>query len=64
MLIVDANNIVLAMDYDKKIHTLHSFKVAGGTLLCPTTKLMCLLGTGGNATILLVKKQAFSTFAT
>jgi hypothetical protein len=42
-LILDANNILLATDYDKKIHALHSFKV---TLLHNTTKLMCLLGTG------------------
>jgi hypothetical protein len=47
------------MDNIKKIHTLNSFKVAGGTLLHPTTKLMCLLGTGANATALLINKSSF-----
>ncbi len=45
-------------DQDKKIHALHSFKVSGGTLLCPTTKLMCLLGLGSSATAFLVDKQS------
>jgi hypothetical protein len=59
-LILGAFNVLLANDYDKKIHALHSFKVAGGTLLCPTTKLMwCLLRTGANATALLVDKPSF-----
>jgi archaellin len=39
-LILDVDNILLATDQDKKIHTLHSFKVSGGTLLHPNTKLM------------------------
>jgi hypothetical protein len=59
MLILDASNVLLATDNNKKIHALHSFKVAGGTFLCPTTKLMCLLGTGANATALLVDKSSF-----
>jgi hypothetical protein len=37
------NNVIFAADQDKNIHALHSFKVAGGMLLHPTTKLMCLL---------------------
>ncbi len=41
-LVSDINNVILAADQDKNIHALHSFKVAGGTLLRPTTKLMCL----------------------
>jgi hypothetical protein len=32
------------------ILVLHSFKKVGGTLLCPNKKLMCLSGTGANAT--------------
>jgi hypothetical protein len=59
-LISDADNILLATDYNKKIHALHSFKVTGGTRLCPTTKLMNLLGTGVNASALLVNKPKFS----
>jgi hypothetical protein len=46
------------MDTNNKIHALHSFKVAGGTPLHPTTKLMCLLGAGAHATALLVDKQS------
>jgi hypothetical protein len=57
-LVADTDNVLLATDTDNKIHTLHSFKVAGGTLLRPTTKLMCLLGTGAHATALLVNKQS------
>jgi hypothetical protein len=55
----DADNILLVMDSDKKIHTLHSFKVAEGTLLSPNTKLMCLLGAGLNTTAFLFNKQSF-----
>jgi hypothetical protein len=57
-LISDINNVLLATDQDKKIHALHSFKVSGGTLLRPTTKLMCLLGSGLSATAFLVDKQS------
>ena len=36
-----------------------TFKVAGGgTLLRPTTKLMCLLGTGSSATAFIIDKQS------
>ena len=57
-LISDTDNVLLATDSDNMIHTLHSFKVVGGTLLRPTTKLMCLLGSGPRATALLVAKQS------
>jgi hypothetical protein len=57
-LISDISNVLLATDQDKKIHALHSFKVSGGTLLRPTTKLMCLLGSGSSATAFLVDKQS------
>jgi hypothetical protein len=57
-LILDINSVIFAADQDKNIHALHSFKVAGGTLLCPTTKLMCLLGSGLSATAFIVYKQS------
>jgi hypothetical protein len=56
--ISDINIIIFAADQDKNIHALHSFKVAGGTLLCPTIKLMCLLGSGLSATAFIVDKQS------
>ena len=56
-LISDINNVVFAADHDKNIHTLHSFKVIGGSLLRPTTKLVCLLGSGPRATAFTVDKQ-------
>jgi hypothetical protein len=39
-LISDIDNVLLATDQDMKIYALHSFKVLGGTLLCPATKLL------------------------
>jgi hypothetical protein len=57
-LISDINSVIFAADQDKNIHALHSFKVAGGTLLCPTTKLMCLLGSGLSATTFIIDKQS------
>jgi hypothetical protein len=57
-LISDINSVIFAADQDKNIHTLHSFKVAGGTLLCPTTKLMYLLGSGSSATAFIADKQS------
>jgi hypothetical protein len=57
-LISDINRVIFAADQDKNIHALHSFKVAGGTLLRPTTKLMCLLGSGLSATSFIVDKQS------
>jgi hypothetical protein len=35
--VADTDNLLLATDTNNKIHALHSFKVAGGTLLLPTT---------------------------
>jgi hypothetical protein len=57
-LISDINSVIFAADQDKNIHALHCFKVAGGTLLRPTTKLMCLLGSGSSATAFIVDKQS------
>ena len=57
-LISDPDNVLLATDSDNMIHTLHSFKVVGGTLLRPTAKLICLLGSGPHATAVLVDKQS------
>jgi hypothetical protein len=41
-----------------KIHALHSFKVLGGTLLCPATKLLCLLGSLPSAATFIIDKQS------
>jgi hypothetical protein len=57
-LVSDINNVIFAADQDKNIHALQSFKVTGGTLLRPTTKLMCLLGTGSSATAFIIDKQS------
>ena len=57
-LISDINKVIFAADQDKHIHALHSFKVAGGTILRPTTKLMCLLGMGSSATAFIIDKQS------
>jgi hypothetical protein len=57
-LISDINSVIFAADQDKNIHALHSFKVAGGTLLRPTTKLICLLGSGLSTTAFIVDKQS------
>ena len=58
-LISGPDNVLLATNNDNKIHALHSFKVMGGSFLRPnSTKLMCLLGTGANATALIVDKQS------
>jgi hypothetical protein len=57
-LISDINSVIFTADQDKNIHALHSFKVAGGTLLCPTTKLMCLVGSGLSTTAFIVNKQS------
>ena len=45
-LTTDPDLVLFATDSNKKLPTLHSFKNAGGTLLRPEKKLMCLLGTG------------------
>jgi hypothetical protein len=57
-LILDINNVLLATDQDMKIHALHSFKVLGGTLLRPATKVLCLLGSGPSAVAFIVDKQS------
>ena len=43
--------VLFAADSNKKLLVLHSFKNAGGTLLRPEKKLMCLSGTGSLATV-------------
>ena len=60
-LISDINNVIFAADHDKNILVLHSFKVAGGSLLHPTTKLMCLLGAGSNAAVFTIDKNSILT---
>ncbi len=42
--------VIFTTGENKKLLTFHSFKNAGGTLLCLDNKLMCLLGTGASAT--------------
>jgi hypothetical protein len=42
----DASIAVLALDANNKVMILHSFKNLGGTLLNPTNKYACLIGTG------------------
>ena len=56
-LISDIDNVVFAVDHDKNIHALHSFKVSGGSLLRPSTKLMCLLGTGLRETAFIIDRN-------
>ena len=51
-LTTDPDLILFATDSNKKVLVLHSFKNAGGTLLRPENKTMCLLGTGSLATTL------------
>jgi hypothetical protein len=41
--------VIFAAGKNKKLLTFHSFKNAGGMLLCPENKLMCLLGAGASA---------------
>jgi hypothetical protein len=48
MLTSDPNMVIFATVENKKLLTFHSFKNAGGMLLCPENKLMCLLGTGAS----------------
>jgi len=44
----DPDMVLFAADASKKLLVLH--KYAGGTLLRPYIKLVCLLGAGANAT--------------
>jgi hypothetical protein len=46
----DPDMVLFAAHPSKKLMVLHSFKNAGGTLLRPNKKLMCLSGAGANAT--------------
>ena len=55
-LTVDPDMVLFAVDSKKKLLVLHSFKNAGGTLLRPEKKLMCLSGTGEIATVFEVKQ--------
>ncbi len=57
-LVPDIDNVVFGVDHDKNMHALHSFKVSGGSLLRPSTKLMCLLGTGSRATAFIIDRPA------
>jgi hypothetical protein len=45
MLTSNPNMVIFAAGKNKKLLTFHSFKNAGGMLLCPENKLMCILGT-------------------
>ena len=49
-LTADPNMVLFATDSSKKLLVLHSFKNAGGTLIFPEMRLMCLSGTGALAT--------------
>ncbi len=51
MLDADPDMVLFAADSNKKLLVLHSFKNAGGSLLRPEKKLMCLSGTGSLATV-------------
>ena len=50
-LTADPDMVLFAADSNKKLLVLHSFKNAGGTLLRPEKKLMCLSGSGSLATV-------------
>ncbi len=50
MLTAYLNMVLFATNSSKKLLVLHSFKNAGGTLIHPEPKLMCLSGTGALAT--------------
>jgi hypothetical protein len=51
MLTADPDLVLFATESNKKLLVLHSFKNAGGTLLHPEKKLMCLSGTGALTTV-------------
>jgi hypothetical protein len=53
----DPNMVIFAAGKNKKLLTFHSFKNAGGTLLCPENKLMCLLGTGASAIVIEINSK-------
>ena len=55
-LTADPDMVLFAADSNKKLLVLHSFKNAGGTLLRPEKRLMCLSGTGSLATVFEVSR--------
>jgi hypothetical protein len=52
----DVSIAVLALDANNKVMILHSFKNLGGTLLNPTNKFTCLIGTGQVTSAVIVDK--------
>ncbi len=54
-LTANPNMVLFATNSSKKLLVLHSFKNAGGTLIRPETKSMCLSGTGALTTAFKVK---------
>ncbi len=49
---------VVAIDRDNKVIVMHSFKNLGGTLLHPTNKFACLIGSGHIASVVIVDKAS------
>jgi hypothetical protein len=50
---------VVAVNRDNKVVVMHSFKNLGGTLLHPTNKFACLIGSGCIASVVIVDKASF-----
>jgi hypothetical protein len=59
MLTSNPNMVIFAAGKNEKLLTFHSFKNAGGTLLCPDNKLMYHLGTGASAIAIEVNFKEF-----
>ncbi len=57
MITADQNLAVFIADLNNKLQAFHSVKYAGGTLLRPDNKLMCLLGTGTSAVAIQVNSR-------
>jgi hypothetical protein len=57
MITNDASIAILALDANNKVMILHSFKNLGGTLLNPTNKYACLIGTGQVTSAIIVDKM-------
>jgi hypothetical protein len=49
---------VVAIDRDNKVVIMHSFKNLGGTLLHPTNKFACLIGSGHVTSVIIVDKAS------
>jgi hypothetical protein len=49
---------VVAFDRDNKVVVMHSFKNLGGTLLHPTNKFACLIGSGRVASVVIVDEAS------